>query len=76
MIVLVETIASERDPHPTEYLAYRTPAVGVRTGGESVVGERLTHLKLALAGLTAVLVGRHGGWLSPGERSSTRWQRV
>ena len=61
VVVLVEAVALEGDPDAAEHLVHASTAVGVRAGGEGLVGERLMDLELVLAGLAAVLVGRHGG---------------
>ena len=50
----------EGDSYSAEHLAAGTGARGGDAGGQGVVGERLARFELDLAGLAAVLVGRHG----------------
>ena len=80
MVVLVEAVAFEGDSYSAEHLVDWTGAGVGDAGCQGVVAERLAHLELDLAGLAAVLVGRHGrdlgcsaGWVL--KRDSAAYRR-
>lgn len=66
MVVLVEPVALECNPHLGEHLPYSGAAfvgfalVHLWTGSEGVVGERLPEFKHLAGAFTSVVIGRHG----------------
>ncbi|GEM_PF-5044113 len=60
MIVLVETIAFERDTNAAKYFRHWASAGFIRTDRQSLIVERLADLELVKTGLATVLVRRHG----------------
>ena len=76
MIVLVETIAFERDTNAAKYFRHWASAGFIRTDRQSLIVERLADLELVKTGLATVLVRRHGqvGFLAAGSAIAYRRQ--